>query len=285
MKKAIQISIVIGIMLATTATAFAQKAFYFGPDATVNVNDSVVIRLNDYQGDIQWQKSLDMENWENIPDAVNDTLLFVADTTSYFRAEVIAGDCDPFYSDTTKVEVYALNKDVKLVNEEQTVLISDSTELANGTYRFSGESLDAEIGSVILGQEGDGFMRRVSSIQQDGDEFILQTTQANMEDVFDDFALQDSVVITLNENKTFMYGGRELPLEVLYLPPGASLKKDGSGIDFTNDTIYHDELISVIMDAGSVNFEPTIYREFDYKRFIDIPTKLRSMKLTAGGMM
>ena len=75
------------------------------PDATVNENDSVVIRLNDYVGDIQWQKSFDTELWENLAGETNDTLLFIADSSAFFRAEVIAGDCDPFYSDTTYIFV------------------------------------------------------------------------------------------------------------------------------------------------------------------------------------
>jgi len=55
MKKIYEIFTVILVLLAFTQGAFAQKAFYFGPDATVNVNDSVVIHLNDYEGTIQWK--------------------------------------------------------------------------------------------------------------------------------------------------------------------------------------------------------------------------------------
>ena len=99
---------ILTILFLLPAMAFAQKAYYFGPDAFVNVNDSVVIRLNDYEGAIQWQKSLDLEVWENISGATHDTLLFLADTTKYFRAQVIAGFCDPFYSDTAKVGVFRI---------------------------------------------------------------------------------------------------------------------------------------------------------------------------------
>ncbi len=106
MKNTYKILAVILLLLASVQVVVAQRAFYFSPDATVNVNDSVVIRLNDYEGTIQWQKSLDLDFWQNIPGAIHDTLLFVADTTTYFRAKVIAGDCDPFYSDTTMVGVF-----------------------------------------------------------------------------------------------------------------------------------------------------------------------------------
>lgn len=105
MKNICKIFTIILFLLGSVLVTFAQKAFYLGPDATVNVSDSVVIRLNDYDGVIQWQKSSDLQLWDNIPGATLDTLLFVADTTTYFRAEVIAGDCDPFYSDTTLLHV------------------------------------------------------------------------------------------------------------------------------------------------------------------------------------
>ncbi len=294
MKNISGICIIVMLFSLVSFSSFSQKAFYFGPDATVNVNDSVVIRLNDYQGDIQWQKSLDLDVWENIPGAVHDTLLFVSDTTTYFRARVIAGDCDPFYSDTTLVGVHKLNEDVKIIDESETVLISDSTDLANGIYRFIGQLEGVQVGSVILGQQDEGFMRRVTAILERSNEYAFETEQANMEDVFDELSLQDSILITLDASKTFIHGGRPLPIEVLYLPPGAELKKDRSGIDFSNSIIFEGTIqdeenednyiyLKVGINEGYVNFEPLLKREFEYRKFINIPTRLDRMLLTVGG--
>ncbi len=296
MKKTYTTIGITAILILASLQAFPQKAFYFGSDAAVNLEDSVVIRLNNYVGDIQWQKTYELDNtnnWENIPGATLDTLLFAADTTTYFRAKVIAGDCDPFYSDTTKVDVYTLKEEVALIDEDEMILVSDSTELEAGIYRFQGQTdTTIEPGNVILGQQGEGFMRRVLSIQQDGEELVLTTEQANMEDVFESFLLQDSLVITLDQSKTFIYGGRPLPLEVIYLPPGARLKEKGSGIDFSGTVIFSGEItdddgntasIEVGIEEGSVGFEPLIEREFDYRRFVGIPTRLNRMYLKAGG--
>ena len=296
MKKAYKTIGIIAILILASLQAFPQKAFYFGSDAAVNLEDSVVIRLNNYVGDIQWQKTYELnntDNWENIPGATLDTLLFVADTTTYFRAKVIAGDCDPFYSDTTKVDVYTLKEEVALIDEDELFLVSDSTELEAGIYRFHGQTdTTIEPGSVILGQQGEGFMRRVLSIQQEGEELVLTTEQANMEDVFESFLLQDSLVITLDQSKTFMYGGRPLPVEVVYLLPGARLKDKGIGIDLSGVEIFSGEVtdddgntatIEVGIQEGSVDFEPLIKREFDYRRFLGAPTRLNRMYLKAGG--
>ncbi len=105
MKKIYRIFTVTLIALVCAKNAFPQETFYYGPEITVYAGDSVVIRLNDYEGTIQWQKSFDNNEWENISGAVYDTLLFISDNTTYFRAVLIAGFCDPFFSDIVKVNV------------------------------------------------------------------------------------------------------------------------------------------------------------------------------------
>lgn len=72
---------------------------------TVDIDDSVVIRLNDYVGNIQWQKSIDSITWIDIENATLDTILIIVDTTTYYRASVTVGSCIPFISDIAKVFV------------------------------------------------------------------------------------------------------------------------------------------------------------------------------------
>jgi len=118
----------IAVLFIISSSASAQKAFYFGADTTVAKNDVVRIRLNDYVGDIQWQRTYELNgksNWEDIPGANTDSLVFFADTTSYYRAQVIAGHCDPFYSDTTMVSVYILNNNSVVVDDYGLNLQSD----------------------------------------------------------------------------------------------------------------------------------------------------------------
>jgi uncharacterized protein (TIGR02145 family) len=72
------------------------------------VNDTVVIRLNDFIGDIQWQKtySLDEEsNWIDIIEATQDTIALIIEKRTFIRARVVSALCDPFYSDTVIVNV------------------------------------------------------------------------------------------------------------------------------------------------------------------------------------
>ena len=115
------------------------QALYYGPDKIVNEGDSVVLRLHDYVGNIQWQKSYNKKTWSNVSGATDDTLLFIADTTTYFRAKVTAGNCDPYYSDEIYVNVVIYHKNIVLVDTNNMKLKSDSTEYQTGfiNMRFS----------------------------------------------------------------------------------------------------------------------------------------------------
>jgi uncharacterized protein (TIGR02145 family) len=291
MKKILKIFTIITGLLLFVPPVLAQKAFYFGPNATVNVNDSVVIRLNDYQGDIQWQKSLDLENWENIDAATRDTLLFVADTTSYFRAEVIAGDCDPFYSDTTMVGVYKIGKTTVLIDDYDVELISDSTQLANGVFVYSENITDLiEVGSVLVGSENEGYIRIVTEIQPQKNQTIVITEEGDLTDVFDELVLEDFVQITMSDSEKSLGNGREIPMEVTYLLPGAKFNMDKSRFSFTgtNFTIEIPDLddedathsITATINNGSILFEPV------FDRILDIgytPVRVNRFGLIAGG--
>ncbi len=109
MKSHIQLFNIIFITFLTLVSfdVCAQRGILKAADATVGVNDTVVLRLEEYVGEsVNWQYSLDAHNWTDISGATADTLLFEADHTTFFRASVIAGDCDPFYSDTVLVIVH-----------------------------------------------------------------------------------------------------------------------------------------------------------------------------------
>ncbi|TVQ17575.1 MAG: hypothetical protein EA361_02285 [Bacteroidetes bacterium] len=259
------------ILFLISIMVFSQKAYYFGPDAMVGVSDSVVIRLNDYEGTMQWQKSFDMDNWENIPDATRDTLLFVADTTTYFRAEVIAGYCDPFYSDTVHVGVYKKNSAVVIIDDYDVELLSDSTQLANGIYVYSQDVTGIiDIGSVLVSREGEGYIRIVTEINPQKDQTVILTEGGDLTDVIDEIDLQDYILITMSDSEKNVANARRVPLQISYLIPGARTddSKSGfdlSGVNFTIDVPdpNDEELthqITANITHGIILFEPLLER-------------------------
>jgi len=68
------------------------------------------------------------------------------------------------------------------------ILISDSAELNQGIfhYQYTGTPPDFIANStVIVGQEGYGYMRLVNNVTKTTNEIILQTQQAKLTDVID----------------------------------------------------------------------------------------------------
>lgn len=75
-------------------------------DNSIYKGDTVVLYSKDIRGEIQWQKSQDLKKWDNLLNSSIDTLMLIADSSTYLRAKVIEGSCDPFYSDTLWFDVY-----------------------------------------------------------------------------------------------------------------------------------------------------------------------------------
>ncbi len=115
----------------------AQIELHVGSDHTVNQNDPVVIRLVDHVGDVQWQRSFDSDDWQNIPGAHADSLFVIADMTSYFRAKVTAGHCDPFYSDTTLLTVAGNTPGQGIIGPEGGIIsYDDESSPIHGAFIF-----------------------------------------------------------------------------------------------------------------------------------------------------
>ncbi|MBW8049671.1 MAG: hypothetical protein FVQ77_04900 [Cytophagales bacterium] len=69
---------------------------------TVCTGDTALLILNSYRGSIQWQQSTDSITWDSIPGATSDTEQVIVDTTTWYRAQVIEGTCQPVYSGIKK---------------------------------------------------------------------------------------------------------------------------------------------------------------------------------------
>ena len=68
-------------------------------------NDTIVLRLNDYIGDVQWEVSADNENWSEISGANSDTLLYIPNSSVYLRAQVTVKNCRSYYSDVAHITI------------------------------------------------------------------------------------------------------------------------------------------------------------------------------------
>ena len=90
------------------------------------------------RGNVQWQESADSLTWTDINGAVADTFCFLATASSWYRAEVREGTCDPIYSDPQWIDV-------------NPAVVAD----AGGTFSFcSGDSV--MIGGAVENKIGTG---------------------------------------------------------------------------------------------------------------------------------
>jgi uncharacterized protein (TIGR02145 family) len=81
------------------------KSTYYTNQA-INKGDSVALEVDNFYGDIQWQKSKDLNYWENMEGYTHGKAIFIADSSAYFRAKIVAGTCNAIYSDTILISPY-----------------------------------------------------------------------------------------------------------------------------------------------------------------------------------
>ncbi|MBN1180969.1 MAG: hypothetical protein JXB49_01690 [Bacteroidales bacterium] len=268
------------------------QGYYFGPENIYYENDTVKITLKNFTGAPQWQKSYDAINWEDIPGETSDSLFFIADSTTYFRARVTAGQCNSFFSDTASISVIKVSPKVALIDTSTTTLISDSAAIENGIFIYRTTNIEQfDTGKVLVSSVDSGYIRKVTRVTVRNDSVILETEQGTLEDVFEEAEVGDSIVLTLDGKKQGYLNGVPIPMYVIYEIEGAQLKSSGSGINLDNVVLFSGTVsgedstgssasatLTVRIDNGSINFEPVFERKLKIKWF-----KLQEFKLAAGG--
>ncbi|MDH3269931.1 MAG: Ig-like domain-containing protein [Gemmatimonadota bacterium] len=131
---------------------------------------------------------------------------------------------------------YNIAANVAVIDSTALDLLSDSTERSTGTYRFQILQRPAptfEIGTVMVGTQDLGFLRRVTSVSTAGDVITLQTTQAALSDVIEEGSLDTTIDLIFSAGAPSLIGP-VTPGEVRWgaatftpLVPGATLTAAG----------------------------------------------------------
>lgn len=80
------------LIIACTATVMPLNA---------QNDDTILLSVDGYKhGTIQWQESGDGETWTDIAEAKETTVEIDDAIPAYYRAQIISGTCNPWYSDT-----------------------------------------------------------------------------------------------------------------------------------------------------------------------------------------
>ncbi len=90
-------------MSSLNAQIYSDSIFRIaGKGQEINLN---LLWFSMNHGDIQWQSSPDGTAWSDIQDGDTEAYLFTASSSSFYRAKVTSGTCDPVYSRITRLQV------------------------------------------------------------------------------------------------------------------------------------------------------------------------------------
>jgi uncharacterized protein YjdB len=195
-------------------------------------------------------------------------------------------------ADTVLIEVVVakIAEDV-VVTDSVLTLQSDSAEVAEGTLRFTkaaGTEVAIESGDILVGSDGSGFLKRVESVNDAGNEIVVQTTQASLDEAILEGDLEGSYEIDLAQpiglapgmvaDPNLLYLAEEPYLaEGVSVTPEGTLRVDGVNLDYSIPTPGGSVQVAVDVN-GSIDFSPV----FNFKLKIK-PWGVKRFKVSAGG--
>lgn len=249
----------------------------------VTPGDTVEISASEYYGDLQWQNSADGINWQNIPDVSGDNFSYVVDENTWFRAVITDGECEPYYSDELKIHTIILYDNVILTDTVETTLLSDSAQMSLGTYRYLWNEVSSffQVGDIIIGREGYGYMRKVVSVSQNADEWIAETEQATLEDVIKKIDMEDSLQIFLTDVDKASVNGKIVEIKNAYYHPGISVDSKYNLLSLQDVPLISTNYFSATILSGTLDFNPIFHRglNIDWNPF----PSLQYFKMSVGG--
>jgi hypothetical protein len=167
-----------------------------------------------------------------------------------FIVVILACNSDDFLGVPTsnKDSNPVLKDNVKIIDKSTLQLDLTPSQIEAGMYKFTftSETLtDFKTGNVIIGEEGGGFIRKVSSVTREGKIITLQTTQGNMSDVFKEGSFNFNLAMNNMQNKT---------------------SESGFSYTITNQSIYNQGALSIVLDVGQVDFNPNWFFDFSFDK-------------------
>lgn len=152
-----------------------------------------------------------------------------------------------------------LNDNVVIIDANKLQLDETPSNLDNGIYQFAftGTAPNITLGDVIVGEQGDGFLRKVTAVSVNGNNIVLQTTQGSMSDVFKD-------------------GGFNFYLDMNDMQ---NRKSSGNGFTYTinNQPIYQQGALNIILDNGQVDLNSNWFFDFSFDKngldFFEVSSK------------
>lgn len=138
----------------------------------------------------------------------------------------------------------ALWDNVKVIDTTNMVLDIVNSNFATGTLVYNNTTIDTGIhtGDVIIGTEGEGYIRKITGITQNGNTTTLQTVHGTMSDVFKG-------------------GNFSFNVDMNDMHPG---KKSGFGYSLTNQTLYQSGAANIKLESANLDIDPNWKFDFTF---------------------
>lgn len=195
-------------------------------------------------------------------------------------ARVVARSDDK--SDTAVVTIGApddatlLSADAVVVDSTKARLVSDSVERASGvfTFRVAPGLPPFEVGQVIVGAQGGGFIRRVTEVHSSDTLTVLNTVAAAFTDAVEEGSFQASIPLSLGAS--LMRGSRSGTVDPRGAVPKVMLEYALAGVSASSEVISLNGVtlvdrqlcsvstpdactnVTVRIPTGVVRFDPTL---------------------------
>lgn len=213
--------------------------------------DTVVTRIQGLSGDLQWQMSLNATDWNDIGGESNDSLqLDSVATNMLLRVKLVEENCPPIYSPIVQLEVtdtssLEFDSEIIVLDTVEVSLIPDSLQQAEGIYTYTLNGLNPiSAGDIIIGTEGEGYLRFVNYVLVNGTLLVVHTSQASMDDIFDDAVID------------FAFSNDSL-----------DERSSGYNFNFQPTTLFQAGPIALTLDSGQIGMDSDWNGHIEYGLF------------------
>lgn len=178
---------------------------------------------------------------------------------------------DPGLEEEEDPEEVVVTDDAVVVDQESTPI----QRVAGDTliFQLSDSSPVFEPGNVVVGEEGEGFLRRVVEVDVSGDEAVLITEEASLVDVVERGTLQESFDLSATTRAG-------LEWQVTHIEEGVTADAGALGLELEEVDLPGITGLSVTFTNGSVSFDPDIDFQLEIRR-----GRLNEMLVAASGQL
>jgi len=200
----------------------------------------------------------------------------------HWEADFFSGNANPasfrMNSNCSITAVFTEHNDDAAVGENVQVLSDEAVDEGllsvsedGNIYIFDGtepEIADIEVGDVLVSAVGEGFLREVTGVDEENGELVIETAQANLEDVVENGALDVKMQLKPDADEKMM-----LAEGVKFLGP-----KDGYDFSYAiNNVVLYDVDLNPLTTNdqvrmnGSIDFSASseIYAEYEWFTLVE----------------